>query len=119
MKKLLMIALVGAGLAACSKPNHNPNQVFGPQQSNTVVTIAQAKTFNDDSIVLLEGNIVRQIDNDEFIFRDATGEIKIEVEDHAWNGLNVTPQDKIRIQGKLDKEWNKADLDVFRVEKAQ
>uniref|UniRef100_UPI00262E20EE YgiW/YdeI family stress tolerance OB fold protein n=1 Tax=uncultured Aggregatibacter sp. TaxID=470564 RepID=UPI00262E20EE len=70
--------------------------------------------------VTLEGNFVRRIDNDEFIFRDSTGEIKVDVDDHAWKGVNVTPNDRVRIQGSVDKDFSEpTTIEVHQVEKIQ
>ncbi|WGE90300.1 NirD/YgiW/YdeI family stress tolerance protein [Actinobacillus genomosp. 1] len=83
-----------------------------------VNTIAQAKKATENTPVTLTGNITRQIDNDEFFFKDATGEIKIDVEDHAWQNQNVTPKDKITIYGKVDKDaQGPASIDVDRIQK--
>lgn len=82
-------------------------------------TVAQAlKIKRDDTPVQLTGKIIRQIDNDEFIFRDASGEIKIEVDEHAWQGLNVSPNETITIFGTVDHESLEANtVDVYRVQK--
>jgi len=66
------------------------------------------------------GNITQQIDGDEYIFTDGTDQIKLEIKNRVWNGLNVGPQDKIRVYGKLDNEiFEKPELEVISVEKAQ
>ena len=45
---------------------------------------------------------------------------KLEIKNRVWNGLNVGPQDKIRVYGKLDNEpFEKPELEVISVEKAQ
>ena len=36
-----------------------------------------------------------------------------------WDGLKVTPQDEIEVEGEIDKEWNKTELDVKAVRKVQ
>ena len=116
MKKFFAITAVFSAvflLSACIQPQQP--QVFG-DTSGTVTTIAQAKSMYDDSRVILEGYIVAQIDDDEFTFQDSTGTIRIDVEDHAWNGLSVTRNDKIRIYGKLDKEFFSSIIDVYQIE---
>ncbi|WP_150539546.1 YgiW/YdeI family stress tolerance OB fold protein [Actinobacillus vicugnae] len=119
MKKLTIISTLIATtlLVACSTPPVQ-NQTFGANRTNAV-TVAQAKSLHDDSRVSLEGKILRQVDHDEYIFADSTGDIKIEIDDHVWNGLNVTPNDNIRIQGKLDKETFHSSIDVYTIEKVQ
>ena len=86
-------------------------------ESAAVKTVADALKANDDTPVILEGQIVKQLDNDEFTFKDATGEIQIDVSKRAWNGQTITPQDTIQIRGKVDKEWGNAEVDVKQVTK--
>ncbi|ABN74154.1 hypothetical protein AP460_01356 [Actinobacillus pleuropneumoniae] len=121
IKKILVLTTLATAtlLAACSTKNETvQNQTFGANTANTV-TIAQAKSLHDDSRVVLQGKIQRQVDGDEYIFADSTGNIKIEIDDHVWKGLDVTPNDTIRIQGKLDKETFDSSIDVYSVEKVQ
>lgn len=118
IKKILVLTTLATAtlLAACSTKNETvQNQTFGANTANTV-TIAQAKSLHDDSRVVLQGKIQRQVDGDEYIFADSTGNIKIE---NVWKGLDVTPNDTIRIQGKLDKETFDSSIDVYSVEKVQ
>ncbi|MEE3696945.1 NirD/YgiW/YdeI family stress tolerance protein [Glaesserella parasuis] len=86
-------------------------------ESLAVKSVADALKATDDTPVLLEGQIVKQIDKDEFIFKDKTGEIEIDVSKRAWNGLNIGPQDTIQIRGKVDKDWNKVQVDVKQITK--
>lgn len=87
---------------------------------NNLTTVQAAQKMADHAPVTLEGNFVRQIDDDEFIFRDSTGEIKVDVDDHAWKGVNVTPNDRVRIQGSVDKEFAEpTTIEVHQVEKIQ
>ncbi len=86
-------------------------------ESLAVKTVADALKASDDTPALLEGQIVKQIDKDEFIFKDATGEIQIDVSKRAWNGQTITPQDTIQIRGKVDNEWNKTEINVKQITK--
>ncbi|MDO4698498.1 MAG: NirD/YgiW/YdeI family stress tolerance protein [Pasteurellaceae bacterium] len=122
MKKLLLVSLLAVSSVAYAGFNGN-NQAKGGfvghgQQVGVITTIAQALKARDDEPVQLTGSIIRQIDNDEFIFRDSTGEIKIDVDDKAWQGQNVGFDDKITVYGKVDKETiGKNSVDVYRVQK--
>lgn len=119
MKKIATLAtiLTASLLAACSQ-NAPQNQVFG-QTTNSVMNIAQVKNQYDDAIVTFTGKIVRQVDGEEYIVADQTGEIRVEIDHHVWNGVNVTSADTIRIHGKVDKETFETQVDARSVEKVQ
>ena len=69
------------------------------------------KTMSD-----LMQQIQQRIGKKDFLFKDASGkEIQIEVSKKAWNGQTIAPQDNIQIIGKVDKEWNKTDIDVKQI----
>ncbi len=86
-------------------------------ESLAVKTVGDALKAADDTPALLEGKIVRQIDEDDFIFQDATGEIEIDVSRKAWNGQTITPQETVQLRGKVDKEWNSVSVDVKQITK--
>lgn len=86
-------------------------------ESRMVKSVSEALKADDYTPVLLVGSIVKQIDSDEFIFKDSTGEVQIDVKKRAWGGQTITPKDIIEIQGKVDKEWSQTEIDVHRVTK--
>ncbi|WP_314878730.1 YgiW/YdeI family stress tolerance OB fold protein [Haemophilus parahaemolyticus] len=113
-----ILALSTTSAFAGFNGNTTPNGGF---QSGTqsAISVKQALQAADNSMITLEGNITQQIDDDEFWFTDGTGQIRVEIERQVWNGLNVGPNDKIRIFGKLDNEvFDRAELEVLRIEKA-
>lgn len=119
MKKMTLSAaiLVSTFLAGCSSTNTTAQeQVFGQAQPTTL-TIAQVKQQRDDALVIFTGKIVRQVDNDEYIVADKTGEIQVEIDDHLWNGMNVKSSETIRISGEVDKDTFSTKVDARSVEK--
>ena len=84
-------------------------------ESTLVKSVKDALDAKDNTPVVLVGSIVKQIDDDEFLFKDGTGEVEIDVSKRAWNGQTITPQDTIEIRGKVDKEWNKTEIDVKKI----
>lgn len=129
MKKLLLIALLGISSVANADFNDNNrndnNRKAGGgfidgKYSGPISTVQQALQARDDTPVTLTGHIVSRAgnDDDEFIFRDGTGDIRIEVEDNAWNGQNVSPTDKVTIQGEVDRNrFSKSTVDVYSIQK--
>lgn len=87
----------------------------GPNGSST--TVESAKSLRDDTWVTLRGNIVERISDDLYLFKDATGSVNVDIDHKRWNGVTVTPQDVVEIQGEVDKDWNSVEIDVKQVTK--
>lgn len=87
--------------------------------SGSVVTVKQVQDMKDDSWVILRGNIVERVGEDDYTFRDASGSLKVEIDHKRWNGQSVAPGDKVEIQGEVDKESNRIELDVKQLRKIQ
>jgi len=90
-------------------PEGAPNQYgfTGPVQT---VTVEKAKTFEHRTPVIITGNIVQAIGGDLYIFRDSTGEITLRIGPREWYmlGSNISPSDKIEINGELHRDWQRA-----------
>ncbi|PKE31880.1 TIGR00156 family protein [Rahnella sp. AA] len=78
-------------------------------------TVKDAQTMKDDQWIMLEGFLDQRVDHDKYIFRDNTGTLNVEIDGKRWQGQNVSPKDKIRIEGKVDKDWNSVEVDVKTV----
>ena len=120
MKKLLFICLFCLVYVNSFAGNVDTSNFFIDNTNTNVITIKKAKKLNDKDTVTLEGYIVKQIDDDEFIFKDNSGEIKIDINDNVmiqFANARITPNTLIRIQGSLDKEMlEETTLDVFKLE---
>ena len=125
MKKLLTVAAIALSSVAVYNTamaqgfNDGNNQVTQQgfvDESDLVKTVADALNANDNTPVRLDGQIVKQIGKKDFLFKDASGkEIQIEVSKKALNGQTIAPQDNIQIIGKVDKEWNRTEVDVKQI----
>lgn len=89
----------------------------GPTGNKT--TVKQAKTFSDDTWVTLTGKIEQRIGGEHYIFRDTTDSVNVDIDHKRWNGLTVTPQDTVEIQGEVDKDWNSVEIDVKQITKVK
>lgn len=104
MKKIVLTAvavMMGGAVSAAFIGNNN-----------TVSTVAEALKMRDDAMVILEGNIQKQVSKDKYLFADKTGEITVEIEPEDWAGVDVTPQDTIQILGEINKDWFSTEVDV-------
>ena len=122
---LAIIALAATPVLAAQQggfvdPNAPSAQVKsgGFKADNTsVVTVKQAEEMKDDSWITVRGTLEKQIGDENYQFRDATGTRKVEIEHKRWNGLTITPKDQVELTGELDKDFNSIELDVKQVRK--
>ncbi|CAK7062549.1 YgiW/YdeI family stress tolerance OB fold protein [Saezia sanguinis] len=84
----------------------------GPSTANNVTTVEQAKNLRDDARVVMRGNIVQHLGGDNYLFKDATGTITVDIDAHKWDGQTVKPEDQVEIRGEVDKDWNSIEIDV-------
>ena len=87
----------------------------GPVAQTRVNTVAEARKAWDDTPVTLTGYIVQRMphDDDDYLFRDDTGEIVVDIDHEIFRGRTVTPQTRVRITGEVDREFmEKTTIDV-------
>jgi len=103
-----------------SEASTTPVQKSGFVNPNgALTTVKQAQDMADDTWVTMHGNIEKRVGDDDYLFRDASGVMKVEIDRKHWEGQTVTPADKVEIQGKLDKNYNSVELDVKQIRKIQ
>jgi uncharacterized protein (TIGR00156 family) len=68
----------------------------------------------DDQDVVLRGNILRKVDDDEYIFSDGTGEIRAKIDDDDLPA-QVSEKTKVEIPGEVDVDNGRAKIDVEKV----
>lgn len=90
----------------------------GPNATTNVITVAEALTMHDDARVVLQGNIVKYLGDEKYMFQDKTGTVIIEIDDdYNWRGQTVGPEDTVVIHGKVDRDFREFEIEVKRVEK--
>ena len=82
----------------------------GPTGGTENDTVAKALKAWDESPVLLTGNIVERLagSDDKYMFRDATGQVIVDIDHELFWGKTVTPANTVRIAGEVDKEMFEA-----------
>ena len=88
----------------------------GPESSSNLITVKTIDNMTDDEKVTLDGYIVKEISEEHYMFKDATGEIEVEIDDDVLKGVDITPKTKIRIVGEVDEDWLSTTIDVDHVE---
>ncbi len=100
-------------LAAYSGPSSGGGGFSGPGPA--VMTVKQASKQADDTWVTLRGKIISQHSDDMYTFQDASGQMLVEIDDDAWGGQKISAQNTVELLVKIDKDWNKTELEVETV----
>lgn len=82
----------------------------------STISVADALKLSDDTAVVLEGQIEKSLGKEQYVFKDASGSVTIEIDDDDWRGLNVTPKDTIVIKGEVEKDMFETEIDVDSIE---
>lgn len=88
----------GLGLAAFSVMA----QFTSPNAQGNQSTVSAAKDARIGSYVTLQGSIVLHLWDDYYLFRDSTGEMRVEISSGRFGGLRIGPFDRVRIVGEVD-----------------
>ncbi len=79
-------------------------------------SVARARQLPDDSWVTLTGNIIQNLGDNQYIFKDSSDEIEITVTAKAWNGLSFNPKVKVKITGKVDFTMHGIQINIANIE---
>lgn len=138
MKKILVL-FIGSTLAFASQANMHNNDNGSQQHYNQVstsqggfnnsaaaqggfngpnvteTTVAKAKEQSDDTWVVLTGKVTKQIGDELYVFEDSTGSINVDIDNKIWRGQTVTPENTVKIEGEVDKNWDRTEIDVKKI----
>lgn len=119
MRKIILFMLITLYSAyAFAKQDYVVGGGFaGPTAAAQVITVEQAKTMSDDTMVILQGNVIQHIGGDNYIFSDSTGSINMDIDHKLWLGQVITPDDKVEVRGKVDRDWNSIEIDAKQITK--
>lgn len=133
MKKLLCLLALSASVAGGSlfaqqggfvNPARNGErggfrQTDGGNHRLEISPVSVVKQQADDTYVSVIGFLIEQLDDDKYLLKDAqSGDtIVVEIDADKWLGLVVTPEDQIRIVGKVDKDDGKVEIEAKIIRK--
>jgi len=112
-----VLAVQGGGFVDPNAPTSVVQKGGFNGPNGTMATVKQAQDMSDDAWVTMRGNIEKRIGDEEYLFRDATGTMTVEIDHKRWEGQVVGPKDNVELQGKLDKDFNSLEMDVKQVRK--
>ncbi|KJY72556.1 hypothetical protein TW78_11540 [Vibrio coralliilyticus] len=120
MKKVILAtaaALVLSPTLVLAKEGQSASgiQFNGPVDLTTVDSlIAESNMFTEKNVVI-DGNIVRQIKGDTFVFSDGKSEIQIEIDDDIHLNQAIDATTNLRIFGEFEG-GNTPEIEVDRIQ---
>lgn len=111
---IFLISIIFINNGANARGNHHIDH-SSPYLNVQKFTVRELKSVHDDEYVVLEGYIVKKIKNETYLFRDSTGEIKLDI-DNDINYLlkNVNERTLVEISGEYER--NTFEPDEIEVE---
>ena len=110
------VVALGLSTSALASGFTGPQQAGGFQGPGLAPSsVAEALKHNDDTPVVLVGQIEKSLGDEKYLFKDASGSVTVEIDNEDWRGVTVTPKDTIVIQGEIDKDFFKTEIDVDSV----
>lgn len=112
MKKitlLLMLLIMTTGFAVASNG--------GFQDSTKKMSVSDALKMADNSYVSVQGNIVKKLTDDKYMFKDSTGSMTVEIDNDRWAGISANRKDTLILSGEIEKKLSTTCLDVDSVQK--
>ena len=110
------VVALGLSTSALASGFTGPQQAGGFQGPGLAPSsVAEALKLNDDTPVVLVGQIEKSLGAEKYLFKDASGSVTVEIDNEDWRGVTVTPKDTIVIQGEIDKDFFKTEIDVDSV----
>lgn len=110
------VVALGLSTSALASGFTGPQQAGGFQGPGLAPSsVAEALKLNDDTPVVLIGQIEKSLGDEKYLFKDASGSVTVEIDNEDWRGVTVTPKDTIVIQGEIDKDFFKTEIDVDSV----
>ncbi len=84
-------------------------QYVGPSGTGSPTTVQQLlENGKDDQYATIEGNIIRHIAGEHYVFADKTGQINVEIKNRDLPPSKMDDKTKVSLTGKLDKDFNES-----------
>jgi uncharacterized protein (TIGR00156 family) len=122
MKALITAACLASlmsatAFAAYIGPDAGPAGGAAPQQ---VETVKAALAAPEDAPVVLEGQIIKRLDKEDYEFTDATGTVRVEIDQEKWPAnVGVSDKQRVRLIGEVDRDSKGVEIDVDRIQLIQ
>ena len=81
-----------------------------------VSKISDVKAMPDDTEVVIQGVIVQSLGDENYLVKDDSGTVNIEIDEDLVQGNTITPEAEVLITSTVDQEGNVTSLEAEEVQ---
>ena len=89
---------------------------FQQTEQAAITSVEKVLKMPDDSFVTIEGNIVKQVGNEKYLVQSGKSCIVVEIDDELLMNVTVTPKNRVRISGEVDRDFKSIELEASKIE---
>lgn len=114
MKHTILTLLAIGGIALFS---HNVMATNAAHTNNKPVSkISDVKAMPDDTEVVIQGVIVQNLGDENYLVKDDSGTVNIEIDEDLVQGNTITPEAEVLITATVDQEDNVTSLEAEEIQ---
>ena len=88
-------------------------QFFDPNLVGAAMTVEEARTAPVQTRVALTGSLLNEVMRAHYMFRDATGDIRVRIESEIWGGRQITSNKTLDLRGRVETDVRGRFIDVY------
>ena len=85
-------------------------------EAKPVSKISDVKAMPDDTEVVIQGVIVQNLGDDNYLVKDDSGTVNIEIDEDLVQGNTITPEAEVLITATVDQEGNVTSLEAEEIQ---
>lgn len=98
-------------------PSDSKSELAGSSEEK-VTSVLEAKKLGGSVHVKLKGKVSSKLGKETYLFKDNTGTVKVQIDDHDWKNVKADPKDTVIIEGQLKREQGGVIVEVDTIELA-
>ena len=91
-KLLSCVAAAAIVLASANAMAGDHGKMKHDGANKPVSKVSEVQNMADDSMVYVQGYIIQNLGNDNYMLQDGSGQIMVEIDDDLMNNATITPQ---------------------------
>ena len=114
MKHTFLSLLAICGLTLLSSNAMAADAAKAP--TKPISKISDVKAMPDDTEVVIQGVIVQNLGDENYLVKDDSGTVNIEIDEDLVQGNTITPEAEVLITATVDQEGNVTSLEAEEVQ---